>query len=240
MQQKFKIKENGFAEIRKQLILRLVSFGLIVLCGLIVYIYILSTNQSGDINTLPFILPIIIGAVIFGLLMGLRRQKSIFNSYELTIDDQKIVRKQNITSDITIYLNEIEEIKKIANGALIINAGRLNKTIIVPAQLENIETLESKLSDFNITTAGREKSVLQSLKWPLSVLTIVLMLVLYLSTNKILISISGILLTAGLIYSQFAIQKSKHIDNRTKRGAWISLIVIIIIVWITYIKVFGT
>ena len=119
---KFKIKENGFDEIRKKMILRTIPIAFIAACGGLAISHFNTNGQSSDVNVLPFVIPIIIGAMVFGLLKGIKRQKNIFNSYELTIDNEKIIRRQDLTPDIEIPLNEIKEIIKNKNGALAIKA----------------------------------------------------------------------------------------------------------------------
>jgi hypothetical protein len=240
MEMKFKIKENGFDEIRKQMILRTIPIALIAACGGLAISHFNTNGQSSDVNVLPFLIPIIIGAMVFGLLKGIKRQKNIFNSYELTINDESILRKQDLTADIEIQFNEIKEITKNKNGALAIKGENSNKSIGVPSQVENIMELESRLSKvFEITTSNKQ-TFIQKFPWVLPLLTIGLMMTVFIAKNKILVGIAGVSLTIGLIYSLVVTQKSKHLDKKTKKGMWLILIVLFSIIAVTYFKVFGS
>ena len=236
---KFKIKENGFDEIRKKMILRTIPIALIAACGGLAISHFNTNGQSSDVNVLPFVIPIIIGAMAFGLRKGIKRQKSIFDSYELTIDNERIIRRQNLTPDIEIQFSQIKEISKNKNGSLTIKGENLNNSIGVPSQIENMIELESILSKlFKITTSDKQ-SFQQKYPWVLSILTIVLMMVVYIAKNRILVGFVGSSLTIGLIYSLVITQKSKHLDKKTKRGMWFTLIVLFSVIAITYLKVFG-
>ncbi len=236
---KFKIKENGFDEVRKKMILRTIPIALIAACGGLAISHFNTNGQSSDVNVLPFVIPIIIGAMAFGLRKGIKRQKSIFDSYELTIDNERIIRRQNLTPDIEIQFSQIKEISKNKNGSLTIKGENLNNSIGVPSQIENMIELESILSKlFKITTSDKQ-SFQQKYPWVLSILTIVLMMVVYIAKNRILVGFAGSSLTIGLIYSLVITQKSKHLDKKTKRGMWFTLIVLFSVIAITYLKVFG-
>tara|TARA_B100000676_G_scaffold308818_1_gene370647 strand:+ start:1571 stop:2293 length:723 start_codon:yes stop_codon:yes gene_type:complete len=239
MEMKFKIKENGFDEVRKKMILRTIPIALIAACGGLAISHFNTNGQSSDVNVLPFVIPIIIGAMAFGLRKGIKRQKSIFDSYELTIDNERIIRRQNLTPDIEIQFSQIKEISKNKNGSLTIKGENLNNSIGVPSQIENMIELESILSKlFKITTSDKQ-SFQQKYPWVLSILTIVLMMVVYIAKNRILVGFAGSSLTIGLIYSLVITQKSKHLDKKTKRGMWFTLIVLFSVIAITYLKVFG-
>ena len=239
MEMKFKIKENGFDEVRKKMILRTIPIALIAACGGLAISHFNTNGQSSDVNVLPFVIPIIIGAMAFGLRKGIKRQKSIFDSYELTIDNERIIRRQNLAPDIEMQFSQIKEISKNKNGSLTIKGENLNNSIGVPSQIENMIELESILSKlFKITTSDKQ-SFQQKYPWVLSILTIVLMMVVYIAKNRILVGFAGSSLTIGLIYSLVITQKSKHLDKKTKRGMWFTLIVLFSVIAITYLKVFG-
>lgn len=234
----FKIKENGFNEIRKKSLLRTIPIALIALCGGLAISHFNINGQSSDVNVLPVLIPIMFGAMTFGLILGNKRQKKIFNSYELTIDNERIIRKQNLTPDIKIKFNEIKEIIKNKNGSLSIKGTNLNNTIGVPSQIENMIEIESRLSKVIEITAIDKQSLKQKFSWVLPLLSLGLMMIVYIAKNKILVGTAGILLTFVVIYSFVVTQKSKHVDKKTKIGMWLILIVLFSIIAVTYFKIF--
>jgi hypothetical protein len=239
MEMKFKIKENGFDDIKKKMILRTIPIALIAASGGLAISHFNTSGQSSDVNVLPFVIPIIIGAMVFGILKGIKRQKNIFNSYELTIEDERIIRRQDLTSDIEIPFSEIREITKNRNGSLAIKGANSNNSIGVPSQIENLIELESELSKIVEITASDKQTFLQKYSWVLPLLTIGLMMTVYIAKNKVLVGVAGTLLTIGLIYSLVVTQKSKHLDKKTKRGMRLTLIVLFSVIAVTYFKVFG-
>jgi len=70
--QQFKITPDGFKEIKKRLLLRVIP---LMLVAVTVGIFITSQNQSADALSLIIAIPFIAAAVIFGLYRGINRQK---------------------------------------------------------------------------------------------------------------------------------------------------------------------
>ncbi len=236
MPEKFNIKENGFDEIRKKVLYRTIPIGIIAAAGGLSISLFNSNGQTTDVNTLPFVIPIIIGALAFGLFKGLKRQKQIFNSFTLTIDESAVTREQDLTPIISIPIGEIQQIVKSSKGTFVIKGNSPQDVIGIPSQIENPETLESILSELSNITTSDDKSFVQKYQWAFPLLTVVLMVVTYLSTNKILVGITGTTLIIGLIYSLVTSQQSKHIDKKTKRSMWMVLIVLFSVIAITYFK----
>ena len=146
MMKQFKLKENGFKEIRKRILIWLVPFMLISgTVGLIIFEYSPSYNVNPEINVLPYLIPTILGAFAFGIIKAINRQKAIYESYELRIDDHSITREQVNTPTISILFTEISRITKSNQGGFVITGNNTTNIIIIPAQVENLEILENIL-----------------------------------------------------------------------------------------------
>ncbi|MCT4589725.1 MAG: hypothetical protein N4A71_18020 [Carboxylicivirga sp.] len=117
----------------------------------------------------------------------------------------------------------------------------MNNAIIVPAQLERIDEMEESLraNCQEEEKPVKTKSILQKLTIPFVFLTIGLMGVVYISSNKILVGIAGLVLTVVLIWSFINIQRNKNIDKRTRRSSYWTILVLLSIIGITISKVFG-
>jgi len=239
MEEQFNIKENGFDEIRKKTIVRTIPIILLAALGGLAMSHFRSDGEGLDMYTLAFTIPIVIGALAFGLNRGIKRQKDIFNSYTLIINEEKIIRKQNITPDIEIPLNEIKEITRTKEGAFAIKGENPKDLISIPSQIERINELELKLSGIVEITASNRKSLVQKFPWAIPLILIGLMMIVYVSTNKIIVGIAGLSLSIGMIYLLIVTQKSKHVDKKTKRSTWLILLVIFSVIGVTYFKVFG-
>ena len=81
---------------------------------------------------------IVLGALAFGLYRGVNRQKEIFDSYRLTLDNNAITRQQHKTPTITISNTDVIEIVKNSNGSFTLKGNSPVNVIGVPSQTRKI------------------------------------------------------------------------------------------------------
>lgn len=218
--QTYKIRKDGFKEIKKQMLIRTFP---IILIAVTVGIVISSTNskyKAADTNVLPFLIPFIASAVGYGLYRAVNRQKSIFDSYTLTITNNLITREQLNTPTISIYLNDIKEITKHKNGSLTIKGKDTTDLIGIPSQIDDYSKLETTLRDIQPIKIKDNVSSFKKYQSLTGILTVVLMLCVYTVNNKIIVAFTGTTLVALMIWSIIKIRTSKNIDNNTKRSVW--------------------
>jgi hypothetical protein len=233
----YKNKKDGFKEIQKRAIRHTLPIvGLAMIFGLgISY----SNQESRQFNTLPFVLLFGIGAGGFGIYRGIQRQKLIFESYVLTIDEDMIKREQLNTPIVRIAKNEINNILRHQNGGLIIQGRNKTDVIIVSNQIENYAALMDELNQIIEIKFQPQKSTLDKLRIPILFGVLVLMAIVFIATNKYLVLTSGTILTVGLTWSFYEIQTSKNVDSKTKRSSWWTILVIISVIGTTAFKVLG-
>jgi hypothetical protein len=231
--QQFKITPDGFKKIRKRLLLRVIP---LMLVAVTVGIFIASQNQSADALSLIIAIPFIAAAVIFGLYRGINRQKDLYESYILTLTDNLVRREQLNTPTISIYYNDIQEITKSNNGNFVIKGPDAKNPINVSAQIDNYVLLENELNQIKPITIKSSDSPLQKYQFLFVLLTLALMTSVYLVSNKIVASVSGVSLIGILSWSLVSIRTNKNIDVKTKRAGWVVLIVIASIIAIMYNK----
>lgn len=235
----YKIKTDGFKEIQKKIILTTVPMSLIAV-SVGVYISTVNTKSNeNDINVLPFIIPLLICLLGYGLYKSIKRQKIIFESYRLVINEEHISREQFNTSIITIPLMQIASITKYKNGTIIIIGKNKGDTIVVPTQVENYDEIEQKLDTINPIKAIEKVNILQKNSRLFGFATIALMLCVYTLENKIIIGISGSVLVCFLIWGFITLRKNKNIDNKTKKGLWWILVVSFSIIMSMFFKLTG-
>jgi hypothetical protein len=63
------------------------------------------------------------------------------------------------------------------------------------------------------------------------------MTVVYVSDNKILVALSGLIVSSVLIRSFMQIRRNKNIDNKTKRSSYYKLLVLVSVVVVTIMKI---
>jgi hypothetical protein len=234
----FKIRQNGFKEIQKQSLQRSIPIMVIAItAGISISIF----NGKPDmekLNVLPIIIPIVVIAAGFGMYRGLNRQKSIFESYTLTITDNLITREQLNTPAISLYLNEIKEIVKNKNNSFSIKGKNAND-IIIPPQIESYEQLEQMLNKIKPLKPVTAVPLMERSPLITVLATILLMVCVFTVTNKIIVALSGSMLIAIIIWSYIKIRSSKNIDNKTKKGFRLIWIVMASIIFVMIIKLIG-
>ncbi len=237
--EQFKIRQDGFKEIRKAMLIKAIPISLLAAFGGLAISHFNTNGQQSDVNVFPFVIPIVLGALAFGLYRGVNRQKEIFDSYVLTLDHNGITREQHNTPTITIANTDLSEIIKNSNGSFTIKGNSSVNVIGVPSQIDDYEKLEKLLAEIRQISTKSSEPFLQKFRGLLSILTIGLMAAVYISKDKIVVGVSGTLLLAVLGYSFFEVQRSKNIDSKTKKGMWWLILVTASIVGVMYYKLTG-
>jgi hypothetical protein len=237
--QQFKIRQDGFKEIRKAILIKTIPISLLTAFGGLAASYFTTSGQQGDVNVFPFIIPIILGALAFGLYRGINRQKEIFDSYRLTLDNNGITREQHNTPTINISKADLSEIIKNPNGSFTIKGNSTVNVIGVPSQIDDYENLEISLAEIRQISTKNNEPFLQKFRALLSILVIGLMASVYISKDKIIVGISGTVLLVVLGYSFFEVQRSKNIDSKTKKGMWWLILVTVSIIGVMFYKLKG-
>lgn len=239
MNNEFQIKENGFAEIKKAILIKTIPILMLAGGTAIAISYFNSSRQSSDVNVLPFMIPILLVVIVNGIFKGLRRQKELFESYKLIVNEDEIVREQKNTPTISISHNEIKSITKNSKGILTIVGNSKTEIIGVPTQIDNSERLEQLLSQIHLITNSDKQSFSQKYNIFVTLLTIGLMASVYLSTNKLIVGITGTLLLLILSYSFYEIRTNKNVDKKTKKITWWLILVLISIIATMRFKLIG-
>jgi hypothetical protein len=237
--EQFKIRKDGFKEIRKAMLIKAIPISLIAAFGGLTISHFNTNGQQSDVNIFPFVIPLVLGVLAFGLYRGVNRQQEIFDSYILTLDNNGITREQHNTPTITISNADLSEIIKNSNGSFTIKGNSTVNVIGVPSQIDDYEKLEKLLSGIRQISTKTNEPFLQKFRGLLSILTIGLMAAVNISKDKIIVGVSGTVLLAVLGYSFFEIQRSKNIDRKTKKGMWWLILVTASIFGVMYYKLTG-
>lgn len=234
--EQFKIKEGGFKEIRNAMLAKAIPVSLLAVAGGLAISHFNTNVQQSEINVFPFVIPIVLGAFAFGLFRGIKRQKEIYESYVLTIDDNGIKREQLNTPTIAISKADLTEVIVNSNRSIIIKGNSSVNVILVPSQVDDYEKLVKALSEMRQISTTSSEPILQKYRVLLSILTIALMAAVYISKKKIIVGVSGTVLLTILGYSIFEIQRSKNVDLKTKREMWLVILVAASIAGVMYFK----
>jgi hypothetical protein len=235
--QSFRIKEDGFKELKKRFLKRMIPT-LVIAMSIGVMMSSINSNYQdiGEIFYFAFI-PFLLLIGGFSLYRSLQKQKALLESYELTISDNVIVREQLNTQDIAIYIKEVQEIVKHKNGSFTIRGKKAQNLIIIPAQIDNYEQLEIMLQKICPITTKAQEAFKQKIQMLLSFAAIGSMICVYVVTNKIVVGIAGSAFAILSICGLVMIQRSKNVDRKTKNMMWISLLAILSTIGTAIMKV---
>ena len=237
--QVFKISQDGFKEIKKQMLIRTLPIMLIAVTVGIAISFINSKNNSAEVNVLPILIPIMAAAVGFGLYRGVNRQKSLFESYTLIITNNLITREQLNTPTISIYFNEVKEIAKHKNGSFTIKGKETVDLIVIPAQIDDYLQLETALQQIQPIVVKDKVSFMEKYQSLTGLVTVGLMLCVYTVNNKIIVALTGSTLVALMVWSFNKIRSSKNVDSKTKRSVWWVALVLASVIAVMIFKLTG-
>ena len=228
---------SGFAILRTQIIKRSVPVLLLSLTGGLAIFYVVNDKQFGLLEWIIFIV-FLAGIMIFAVLKSIARQKEIYNSYRLVIDNEYLSRQQTGVPVRNLAFDKITQITKAENGDLLITGQKKEDCISISAFIEKYEEVVNQLSAIMPIVQRVQKNLLDRYPAIGALAAIGLMCAVYISYNKIVVGVSGIALTAILIWCFYKMQTSKLIDSKVKRTSWFALIVVVSILLIIWHKVF--
>lgn len=236
MKKTFKIREGGFKEIQKMILAKAIPF--CILAGG-VGVFITQYNNNGDYSNLKFLIPLFVCILFFSFFKGIKKQKNLFESYTLTITENEIIREQTDTAAINIPLTDIKSIVKSPKGHFTIKGKSSLNAVGIPSQIEHPEEVERILGEIKPIEYPNQTPFLEKYKMPILIAFITIFASFYVSENKWIIGITGIILTVSLGFSFYIIRMSKNIDNKIKRASWSTIFVLLGIIGSTYFRVFG-
>jgi len=226
----FRIKENGFNEIRKEILLKTIPIFLLAMIGGLIIMEFLPSIQSSDVNVLPYVIPIMCIAITIGIRRALKTQKQAYEQYVIRIDEEGISREQGITPTINLEYSAVKKITKLKNGGLVIKGDSLMNVIIIPNQVAGIDEIEELVMNKCTVKVDSKKSFIERFMILFVIALIGIMAVLYISTNKVLVSASGVIMLVFMTWSFIVIQKNKNIDKKTRRGSYFMILALIYII----------
>jgi hypothetical protein len=237
--QTFKLDQQRFKELRKNIIIRLLSFSAMVVAVFFCIFYFSPYDKAPHWESLQLFIPLMLVTWSFGIYRGVKKQKELFNSYVLTISNNMVMRERLETPTISVYFNDINEIIKHKNGSITIKGKDKSDVIAIPVQAENFAVIESLLQSAKPIITETQVPLMQKYSSLGGVITGILMICVYTVNNKIIVGITGTLLIVFMLWSFAKLRTSKNVDENTKKSMnWI-WIVIISVIGIMFYKLTG-
>lgn len=233
--EQFRIREDGFREIRQKMVARLLFIFIPSFAAAIIFVQL--SAKPGDPDTLPYVMPLLALVIGYSMYAALKKNRTSMESYSLTIGDASIVRVQSPLPDLHISFTDISRISKIRNGNIIIVGKHRDDMIIVYRQIESYDALEQRLQQLYPFTAPPAYSIFNH---PLfSLVVVAAMICFYAFQNKIVTAICGPALAGVMTWALISIQRNKNLDAKTRRLSWIVLLPLASIIYITILILTG-
>jgi len=236
----YKLRPDAFQEIKKKLLYWAVPIIVIAVAVGIGSSVFGSNKDSGQVNVLPFSIGIAVIVLAIRLKGAFKKQKALFESFTLTVSPNFIGREQLNTATIVIQASDIREITKNKKGCITIRGSENRNVIYVPAQIENLAELEVDLMALGPIVVTNRKPFVQRIAWLISFLTLGLMVTVYTASHKMVVGLSGALVTAMMLWSLVEVQRSKNIDRKSKRSMWWILVLLLSVISVTIMKLTDT
>ena len=232
----FSIREDGFKEIKKEILKKtLPTFILSSLIG-IFFVFYNSTDTQNSIYAIVLPIIFLLAIIPFSLNRGIEKQIKSLKTYKLIIEPEAIRREQDHISTVVIKNTDITTIIKHANGGFMIKGRSKDDVISIPKQINNYQQLEQLLTQLRTVTEHVKIPAIQKYGSVLSIVTIGLMVAVYVSDTKLIVGTCGTVALLFLIYAFIEIRKNKQLDKKTKLTSWYVLLIIISVSIVMYFK----
>jgi len=235
MKEQFKLEPEAIKRLGRKILIRTELFGLLA-AGIGVLIGMRNVSSDNIFPMLVIMIPLWSLLTLLGSYHGMKRQKALLNSYILTFDGEFIIREGKNVPTIRHAYQDITEIIKNPHGSYLIKAKSMRDAIIVFRGIGQPQKLEQLLCQIRPITNPQPKTLNKYLAWSLVPGAMLLIVAVVLSNNKIIVALCGPVLAVIMVYSLLETQRSKQVDKKTKRGAWLILLPLLSIIWITVIK----
>ncbi len=237
--QQFTVRPDSFKEVQNKVI-KTVAF---LFGGVLFLVVVLPTLMSDDSSydrTLPYMILLFGGVSVFSIWNGMKRQRALFESFKLIIDDEKITRERLNTPVIVIFRKDVQRIIKTSSGTFCIEGDSKLNAIAIPSQIDNYELLEKTLNEIKPVTVNTKKTFLERMFIPILLIVALLFFGHFYMTDKIVSIVCGILLVLLFGISFYINVTNKNIDTRTKRVSYFSLFIVALVIFNLYNKFGGT
>jgi hypothetical protein len=161
----------------------------------------------------------------WGIFRSLRLRRREWETYELLLGDDCIIRKQFDRPDLQLGRADIVQVQETAGRGLMINSGETGRYIFVPASLHGYAELKSELARWLPPAPPRSRELLWRSPFFIGTVCLASWSILYLSDNKHLVAGAAFVLMSFLLGTYITALLSANVSRTLRRGAWVYLVV---------------
>lgn len=233
--QKFKIGQAGYEESKKSTLIWSVATIVIVIIGLGYYTY--EPRNGADAMWIGFLVVLTL-VYVFLVYRILKKLKAAYDNYAITIDELMITREQKNLLPRSIPLADITTIIKSTNGAFTIK-GKSNAPadiIIISKLVDDREQLELLLDEIMPITINTQPTLKEKYGRWVSIVILIPLIGVYLTDNKVVVSICAAFSVVLYVAAFFNILKNKEGISRPKRRLAYIVWLLLLVLTISYFK----
>lgn len=218
----YHLAPEGFAAARN----KLVGQRAVLFAGIVVFLLVLQYKEfrqdwrwDSTATLIPaFVIVIILGALAVGAKKGIKLNQEAWNSYELLIGEDFLIRRMKDFPELEIQRHEVTSIKESATG-LCVETHLKDRTIGIAFALVDYEDAKTRLSRWVVPVQVSQQGWITPtrLMWALPMLTLILFGCFIMTASSWAIVATGVPLLIGLSWSIWRIRKSIQVSAQMKR-----------------------
>jgi len=166
----------------------------------------------------------------FSLTRMFKKQKTMLESYRLTITENEITREQMNTPPLTISFMEVKEIMKTRKGSFIVRGISKTDLIQIPAWVDDTAGIEEQLKTFSTVTTAKNYMRRQYGALAIRLLGLAMLIVIGVVKDQLIVGICGALLIGLIIWGLNGIRVNKNMPTNAKRRSMVVFALIAIVV----------
>jgi len=184
--------------------------------------------DRGSTPIILITLPIVAGAVGFGLYRGFKLQKRAWSSYRLYLEEGRVRREQDGLPAITIARKDMSKISESPRNGMTVHSAASLVKIHIPATLDGYDGARMTLAGW--CPIDEVPGIIAGWNTALSSLaglaTLGAFVVIHTASNPIVVMAVGVALAVALLACFVSIRRSGQVPAQTKRGMWFLLLVV--------------
>lgn len=220
----YKLSSEGFESVERKARNQTIIIFLILIAVMLFIVAPELSREPLSLASVPISFILIAAAAYAGIRKSSKGLQNRWSSYELSLIDDVVIRRQAQTPDIEIRRNQVVSLQETSSGDIIIKTDDRRKFIVVPASLNGREEVREHLAKWQKIELLTERPILKILPIVTALGTIGAFATTVASQNIRVVLPVGFLLIAVLLWSLIEIQRSPHVEARIKRSAWLVLL----------------
>ena len=226
----YRLLPEGFAQVRRQVMIRSGVLGLIAAPLVLLVLYVLAAG--GNPAAFVVALGVLLGTAIIALQLyrRLRAQREAWEAYRLDLGPDWVSRTRLRKPDMLIRRDEITGIEEVAGTGLLIKTAHEEKYIFVPAGLDGYAEARGQLAQWRAIEPSPLRRNGRLRPRSFSLLAVVAILAVAVSQNAAVVVVAAALLAAYAGWIWLDTRKDVQADPRLRAGPWLLLALVVLLV----------